>query len=269
MDPALSGGDPLTLPSLAGAGGPDLGWAPTVESEVKTTSTIVAEGIPPIATKLLERIRKWEFIDLALLIGDPNRKVDEVPYLNEGKVVLFQLLEQAQPRKRQIVDIQLWTQAFTVFMAAMASASSTSKEEVVGLIAHSYLILQLSCDMGGLRWIKYDQEYREWAEAKGIRRWGDLNLTIYGRCLAIQAPMAPQPATSPPQPGKPKRGSEKRGKLSRGSKKDGTCYRWNFNGLCDRGDCLFSHVCYNCGESHQALTCPRGPKRSRSDGPGL
>lgn len=251
-----------------GAGGS--GLTPTAGSGVKTTSAIIAEGMPPIASRLLERIRKWEYIDLALLLGESGHKVEEVPFPLEGKVVLFQSLEQAQRRRRQIGDIHTWTQAFTMFTAALASASSTTKDEVVGLIAHSYLILQLSKDMGGLRWSKYDQEYREWAAAKGIRKWGDLNLTIYGRCLAVQtqmAPVAPQTATPSPSLARPKRG-EKRGKPSRGAKKDGACFRWNFDGLCDRGDCQYLHVCYNCGESHQVLSCPRAPKRTREAAPG-
>ena len=29
----------------------------------------MAEGIPPVSTRLIEKIRRWEFIDLAQLIG--------------------------------------------------------------------------------------------------------------------------------------------------------------------------------------------------------
>ena len=212
-------------------------------------------------------------MDLALLVGESSQKAEEIPSLHEGKVIVFQSLEQAQRRKKQIVDIQTWSQAFAVFVAALASASSTTKDEVVGLIAHSHLILQLSKDLGGLRGIKYDQEFRVWAAAQGIRMWGELNLTIYGRCLAVQVHPAPpvalvsQAVSSYPLSGKPKRG-EKKGKLSRGAPKKGrACFQWNFEGLCDRGDCTYTHSCYNCGEGHQATSCPRASKRAREDGP--
>ena len=59
-------------------------------------------------------------------------------------------------------------------MAVMLSADTTSKEEAVGLAAYIHLILQLSRDLGGTQWLRYDQEFREWATAKGMKRWGSL-----------------------------------------------------------------------------------------------
>ena len=45
-------------------------------------------------------------------------------------------------------------------------------------------LLQMSKDLQGAQWAQYDQDFREWAAAIGIRQWGELNFTIYGRCLA-------------------------------------------------------------------------------------
>ena len=78
--------------------------------------------------------------------------------------------------------------AFSVFMAVLLSSEDTTKEEAAGLAAHCYLILQMSKDLQGAQWAQYDQDFREWAAAKGIRQWGELNFTIYGRCLATQQP---------------------------------------------------------------------------------
>ena len=55
----------------------------------------------------------------------------------------------------------------------------TSKEEAAGLAAHMHLILQLLKDLGGLQWLKYNQEFREWAAAKDIRRWANLYANIW------------------------------------------------------------------------------------------
>lgn len=268
MDPSLGLGDGSVFPSLAGIGGLGSGVEPGGRSSV-----VITEGMPPIASKLLDKIRRWEYTDLALLlhVGESSQKIDEVPSLPDGRVVIFQSWEQAQRRRKQIGDTHSWSQAFTVYMAALASANSTGKEEVVGLIAYAHLILQLSKETGGLRWLKYDQQFREWAAAKGVKIWGELNLTIYGRCLAMQLPPAPQPAVTPPYPEKPRRG-DKRGRLSRGAPKkggtSGSCFKWNFEGTCERGgDCHYTHTCYNCGEGHQVADCPRAPKRPRGDVP--
>ena len=60
-------------------------------------------------------------------------------------------------------------------MVVMLSASATSKEEAAGLAAHMHLIPQLSRDLGGLQWLRYDQEFQEWDDAKGVKIWGKLN----------------------------------------------------------------------------------------------
>ena len=86
----------------------------------------------------------------------------------------------------RVSSIITWLQAFSIFTAVLVSSDSTIKEEAAGLAAHSYLIIQLSKDLSGLQWLKYDQSYREWAAAKGIHKCGEMNFSIYGRCLASQ-----------------------------------------------------------------------------------
>ena len=71
-------------------------------------------------------------------------------------------------------------------MAVMLSTEATSKEEAAGLAAHMHLILPLSKDLGGFQRLRYDREFLEWVAVKGVKRWGELNLTIYGRCLSLQ-----------------------------------------------------------------------------------
>ena len=87
---------------------------------------------------------------------------------------------------RVIVDIFTWLQAYNIFTAILLSAEETTKEEAVGMVAHSYLILQMSKDLQGSQWLQYDQSFCEWAAAKVIHKWGELNFSIYGHCLAMQ-----------------------------------------------------------------------------------
>ena len=51
---------------------------------------------------------------------------------------------------------------------------------------HIATILQLASDLRGsqLQWIQHDKVCREWAAAKEIKVWGELNLSIFGHCLA-------------------------------------------------------------------------------------
>ena len=54
----------------------------------------------------------------------------------------------------------------------------------MGLWCHMHLINQLSQDLGCGQWLSYDSDFREWAAAKGVRKWGDINMAIYGKCLS-------------------------------------------------------------------------------------
>ena len=70
-------------------------------------------------------------------------------------------------------------------MAILLAAPATKPAEAAGLTAHMHLILQVSQDLGGRHWMFYE-EFREWAAAKAVKVWGDLNLSIYGCCHYYQ-----------------------------------------------------------------------------------
>ena len=74
--------------------------------------------------------------------------------------------------KKQITDLPTWIQAFSIYAAGLAAASSTTKEQVMGLMAHMFLMVQLSGDLGGNHWLQYDKDFREWAAAKKLKVWG-------------------------------------------------------------------------------------------------
>jgi len=43
------------------------------------SSAVIVEGMPPLSTKLLEKIRRWEYVDLALLLENQcNRPMEDI-----------------------------------------------------------------------------------------------------------------------------------------------------------------------------------------------
>ena len=136
----------------------------------------------------------------------------------------------------------------------------------MGLITHLHLINQLSRGLGRGQWLKYDVDYREWAAAKGVRIWGELNLTLYGRCLSSRmdsssSSMASLRSLGASNP-RPKHGEKRSGLPRRGA-----CFQWNLDRGCDRTDCHFLHSCYYCGDHHQVKDC-NSAKRSHKEAPG-
>lgn len=262
----LGAGGTLSLSALLAKGMTDGGTAPVKEDHKVGTTTLLAEGIPPTSTKLVERIRLWQFVDLAELLTDATANpLDTLAPSMEGQILLVQSMEQVRRRRKQISDVASWTQAFSIFVATLASAESTKKEELAGLLAHQYVILQIQKDLGGMKWYHYDKQFREWAAAANCRVWGPLNLSIYGRCLSapVGAPISTENHRMPPTTGK------REAKRAKGRNK--ACFKYNFEVSCGRAesDCYYDHVCWHCGSAeHIAEGCPRGPKRPNKENRG-
>ena len=208
-------------------------------------SVIVSDGIPPLPTKLVEKIRRWEYIDLSKLATeeDVDHNVSSTVVIN-GQVVVVEPTPQPRCHHPQL-DIVSWSEAYAKYLAVLVAADTTSREEAAGLAAHMFQIIRLS-RARGFKWLRYDMEYRQWAAAKNVRTWGDMNMSIYGRCLpqVMDLGLAPQSA----EPGLREQEQEFR-----------PCYRWN-NGRCTK-PCKFRHVCSICGGSHRKKDCPKQKKR--------
>ena len=104
-------------------------------------AVLVAEGLPPISTKFLDKIRCWDLVEL--LLHDPLLKAEELLWQQKGQVMIVQSIEQAQRHHKQITDIIFWTKVFAIYCTALSSAVETTKEESVGLWSHLHLITQL------------------------------------------------------------------------------------------------------------------------------
>ena len=238
-----------TLPSLLP---PPLHSVPT--PIIKNPTAVIADGIPLIPTKVLEKIRRWEYIDLATLTGEQSQNRDDpVNYGPSGnQIVIIEAMDRAPRKRKAVSDIFTWMQAYSILMAALTSDKTTTKDESVGLVAHQYIILQMAKELGPTQALKYDQEFREWAAAKDIKKWGELNFPIYGRCLASSSSSNSKPISPVPLF---KGAREKRQGISPSDAP--FCYKWNFEDSCNRIPCRFKHLCLQCGEGHRAKHCNR------------
>ena len=113
-------------------------------------------------------------MDLSSLLScDTTVKSDTVTLTHEGQhLLVVDPQSQFNYRKKQISDLPTWIQAFSIYAAGLAAASSTTKEQVMSLMAHMFLMVQLSRDLGGNHWLQYDKDFREWAAAKKCESLG-------------------------------------------------------------------------------------------------
>uniref|UniRef100_A0A1X7VK69 Uncharacterized protein n=1 Tax=Amphimedon queenslandica TaxID=400682 RepID=A0A1X7VK69_AMPQE len=128
VDPTLAVDEPMGLPSLLSGG--TLDGVPSGGGSLRSTM-LITEGLPPIPVKILERIKRWEFVDLSQLIQDPEDSL--MQHQSPEGVVIFQSMEHAQRRRKSISNIFTWTKVFSIYTAALSGTKSTSKEECMGL----------------------------------------------------------------------------------------------------------------------------------------
>ena len=191
-------------------------------------------------------------MDLSYLLEDHNAYPVSFS-LNEAG----QWVPEHQRKRKHISDIITWIKAYSRYMAVLLSSDMTTKEEATGLATHLHLILQLSQDLGS-QWLKYDRDFREWAAAKSLRKWGELNFPIYGQCLAAQQKQS-VPNTIPTLPKGQKQTTDRK-RMSPYSY-TATCLNWNFKGQSDRSPCPYSHKCYHCGRQHKGKDCKAKAER--------
>ena len=55
-------------------------------------------------------------------------------------------------------------------MSALISHKATTKDESIGLVAHQHIILQMVKELSPTQALKYNQEFREWAAAKDVKK---------------------------------------------------------------------------------------------------
>ena len=123
----------------------------------------MGQGLPTIPKPLLQKIRNWEFMDLALLLStsttQDSSQVDSPPV---ARFSLFAGCEVVRHKRRQINSIADWIQAFVVYMAAIVSAHPPATLE---LLANMLTIINASQQYDGLYWRSYDTNYKITAAA--------------------------------------------------------------------------------------------------------
>ena len=253
---------------------------------------ILGEGLPPVPVKLVGKICRGEFVDMAELLRDNIEAERRRGSAGEAS-------RSASQRRREIPDILSWVQCFGTYACVVASQHP---EKLTQLLAYQTTVIREARRCGGTGWQGYDSMFRQHAANMGADTdWSKLNNSLYavtflaqqngrGRtceyclesdhvaaecALAPSRPTEPQPpARQPPGQGLQFGGAESRrpgesrdpatsmGGRSRGPSRapvDRVCYSWN-EGFCRfQPRCRFKHECARCGGDHRATECPSRP----------
>ena len=112
----------------------------TLSSPSTSASMIVVDGIAPIPTKLIEKIQRWELIDLSRLLSIEPSILDCSVVVINGQLIRIEPYPQSRHSKLAISDIVSWMEAFSKYLAVLVSTEATSKEEAAGLVAYIHQV---------------------------------------------------------------------------------------------------------------------------------
>ena len=236
---------------------------------------LIGPGLPTLPKALLEKIQRWEYVDMTELL--PTSSADDSTLPANGTPARFSLFpgcEIIRPKKRQIHSIAQWVQGFAVYMAAIVVRHPSA---VLELLAYMLTIIKASQQYDGMYWRAYDTHYRISAAATGNKNWSRLDTDLYtrfftGRAKLVNAcsqcdstahssfdcPLSDvRKGLSRKRPIHVSATSVATSRKKPKSWPTDVCAEFNARGSCSFEErCKFRHVCGDCSRNHPAKLCP-------------
>ena len=136
-----------------------LGSAAALIPVVPGAGAYVGDGMPPVPAKLVLKIRRWEFMEMGVLL--PEFRV------GHKEVEVESVKERRGRQARKVMDIFSWLQCYATYVAVLAPYEPSAIPE---LMAYMGIIIRVSQDYEGLRWVRYDSAFRRQAALSGNRK---------------------------------------------------------------------------------------------------
>ena len=177
---SVSGGDPpmsATLQQFGRSGAKTASLSDGCKDS--TTPFVLSAGLAPVPPKLVARIQKMEFVDMAELLRDNL----ELQHQMSSSEQLSQLAPQPRNRRREIPDILSWVSCFGVYMAVL---TAKHPEMIRQLLAYQTLIVREARRCGGNGWLAYDTYFRQQVAGDPSADWSSLNTSLYAVTFLAQ-----------------------------------------------------------------------------------
>ena len=266
----------VVAPLTPGGSDVALAWAslfsamsgnPTTPLKSGSERVAIGNGLPTVPKSLVEKIQKWEYVDLADLL--PAQSLHDQMTNSRVRFALFPGCELVRSKRRQIESITEWVKAFTVFTAVVAMKEPALVSE---LLAYQLTIIKAAQSYDGLQWRAYDTHFRVAAAATGNRSWSKLDVDLYTRFFTGRAKMvvccslcdsSQHTAANCPVAARRKEGVTPASALPakrRRSWSPDVCQLFNTSSCSFGLRCKFKHTCGECGGSHSAKACSFTPK---------
>ena len=147
----------------------------TKEAEVQPF--LFSQGFPPVPAKLVGKILRLEFVDMAELLRDNIKAERRRGSQGESS-------SGSKHTRREIPDILSWLQCFGIYISVMASKFP---ERVPNMLAYQTTLVREARRCGGSGWMAYDTAFRQQAATDPHCDWSKLNNSLYPVTFMVQA----------------------------------------------------------------------------------
>ena len=247
---------------------------------------ILGESLPVVPAKLVKKILRGDFVDMADLLKD-NLEAERRRYSQERESGRASY-GQTPYYRREVPDMLSWLNCFSLYAAVITSKYPHKTRE---LWAYQAMMVSEQRRCGGRGWLLYDSGFRQQLSSVEAADFSKINQSLYtttflaygGRglycphCLAsdhAQEDCALHPQRAVPVVRFKETGcgmrEDWRGRTPEPRRKrprKGACFAWN-DDRCTLLNCRFEHVCSKCSGDHRRSQCrsnrvdpdrPRGP----------
>ena len=249
------------------------------KDEQEETVFVLSEALPVVPAKLVRRILRAEYVDMAELLKD-NMEAERRRMQAEGGTMHYQ----GRPSRREIPDIISWVQCFGLYAAVVTSRYPQKMKE---LLAYQTTIVSEARRLGGRGWLLYDSQFRQQMSSFESVDFSKINQSLYATTFLAyggggKQKMCPDcmltdhsheecalhPNRNAPIVQMRDMGQQRSQEPRRKRERAGPCYAWN-EGKCTFARCRYDHVCSRCGGDHKKAQCREGSgERKREQGTG-
>ena len=138
----------------------------------------LSDTIPLVPAKLVAKIRKGEYVDMAKLLRDnieaERRQTSDQPSTSTGG---------NHSNRREVPDFLSWLQCFGVYASIVATHKP---DKIRQLLAYQTLMIREARRSGGGGWQGYDSMFRHLAATMPSTDWGQLNSALYAVTFMAQ-----------------------------------------------------------------------------------
>ena len=141
----------------------------------KAEPLIISLSLPPIPTKVVERIKQGKFVDFKEFLSNNIlllQKLQELGLAGSVAPALQPMISGS--RLREVTDLPAWASCFLLFMATRIDHQETRE-----LTAYGSIVLQLATKHpGGGGRCSYDREFCHQKAASATLPWAELNPSL-------------------------------------------------------------------------------------------